>query len=125
MTRVLLFRKEAHCLMDVYAVLGTRWKFLAQKSNASGGDDMLWLLQKYYVQNRSKSRRLIGATDPRDRIFGLLGIARDSNALGIVPDYAKTVVEVYIHAARTLIEHNQLNVLSLAQSNKNFPDLPS
>jgi hypothetical protein len=111
--------------MDVNAVFGTRRKFLAQKPNTGGLEDLLWLLQKYHVQTWSGTRHLIGATDEKDRIFGLLGIARDSNALEIVPDYNKTVVEVYSHAARKLIEHNHINVLSLAQANKNFPDLPS
>jgi hypothetical protein len=43
------------------------------------------------------------STDPRDKIYGLLGLATDN--LGIVPDYRKSVRDVYIDVARS-----QLNV---------------
>lgn len=48
-------------------------------------------------------RRQIGkskCTDQRDRIYGVLGQLRGAAQINIVPDYNKTVAEVYIDATR-------------------------
>ena len=44
-------------------------------------------------------------TDPRDKIYGLLGLATDN--LDIIPDYKKTPQEVYIDVARAQINSTQ------------------
>jgi hypothetical protein len=44
-------------------------------------------------------------TDPRDKIYGLLGLATDN--LDIIPDYNKTPQEVYIDVARAQINSTQ------------------
>jgi hypothetical protein len=45
-------------------------------------------------------------TDPKDRIFGVLSMIRDDErqALGIVPDYTKTIRTVYTELALTCLE---------------------
>lgn len=43
-------------------------------------------------------------TDPRDRVYGVLGLLDEKNQLGIEPDYTKTVNEVYQDAAWKHIE---------------------
>lgn len=123
--RAELYAENTHCLMDIYAVLGTRRTYLDHRPKTGGAEDLLWLLGKYHVQNRPGTRRLIGATDPKDRVFGLLGMARDANTLGIVPDYTKTVVEVYRDATRAFIEHGFINILCFAQPNRKVANLPS
>jgi len=45
----------------------------------------------------------IGATDPRDRIYSLLGLPR-IEGLAIVPDYQKSIEEVYCDFAHALLE---------------------
>ncbi|KAH7400670.1 heterokaryon incompatibility protein-domain-containing protein [Phaeosphaeria sp. MPI-PUGE-AT-0046c] len=48
-------------------------------------------------------RRQIGrskCTDQRDRIYGVLGQLRGATQLSIVPDYNKTVAEVYVDATK-------------------------
>ncbi|KAH8588292.1 heterokaryon incompatibility protein-domain-containing protein [Bisporella sp. PMI_857] len=45
------------------------------------------------------------STDPRDKIYGLLGLATDN--LDIIPDYKKTPQEVYIDVARAQINSAQ------------------
>lgn len=42
--------------------------------------------------------RATHSTDPRDKIYGLLGLATDNH--GIIPDYRKSIQEVYIEVAR-------------------------
>jgi hypothetical protein len=43
--------------------------------------------------------------DPRDKIFALLALASDSEALGIMPDYTKNVGKLFIDAAARILEH--------------------
>ncbi|CBX94633.1 hypothetical protein LEMA_P116360.1 [Plenodomus lingam JN3] len=62
------------------------------------------------------------ATDPRDKVFALLGLANDLGPLdsrpsGLVPDYSKTAIEVYTEFARGLILKTcKLDVLSLVNT---------
>lgn len=69
---------------------------------------------------------LFQATDARDKIYGLLGLASDSDRLGIVPDYSKSVVEVYANVARALIADGKTTILSWCQqSQTRIERLPS
>ncbi|KAI9149079.1 Heterokaryon incompatibility protein [Paramyrothecium foliicola] len=43
------------------------------------------------------------SSDPRDKIYGLLGLTTDT--LDIKPDYEKTTQQVYIDATRSIIDH--------------------
>jgi hypothetical protein len=65
------------------------------------------------------------ATDPRDKIFGLLGIAPDAAELGIKADYTKAVNEVFTDTAKTLLQNHFTDVLSWCRFPKRQPDLPS
>jgi Heterokaryon incompatibility protein (HET) len=51
------------------------------------------------------------ATNPADRIFGMLGLASDADQLGIRPDYSKSCQAVYTEVARTLIQHGHTDTL--------------
>lgn len=57
----------------------------------------------------------LNATDPRDKIHGLLAIATDSEKLAILPDYEKSTVEVYIDTSRALIAIGEVSVFSWCQ----------
>ncbi|PKS08769.1 hypothetical protein jhhlp_004822 [Lomentospora prolificans] len=52
------------------------------------------------------------ATDPRDKVFSLLGMASDATKFGITPDYSKTYRDVYTHTTEMLIRHGYLEILS-------------
>ena len=43
------------------------------------------------------------ATDPRDKVYALLSLADDREKLGIVPDYTKSVNEVYTDVTRIVL----------------------
>lgn len=47
----------------------------------------------------------IDSTDPRDRVYGLLGIANDEAARDIIPDYTLSCEQAYIMTARALLRH--------------------
>lgn len=51
-----------------------------------------------------------------DRVFGILGIARDAEELGVVADYSKTAAEVYEMTARALVRQGHVDVLKWCRS---------
>ena len=53
------------------------------------------------------------STDPRDKIYGLLGLASDDH--GIVPNYRESVREVYIRILKTQVQKEQ-NLDMITQS---------
>ena len=65
------------------------------------------------------------STNPRDRIYGLLGLASDRQVVNIIPDYSITVEECYKNAARVLLHHGHTDILSWCQHSKKLKDLPS
>jgi hypothetical protein len=68
--------------------------------------------QSYYAGKRQPLRDLIRecryrkATDPRDKIFSLLGMMGDSKSAFLTPDYTKSVSEVYANAAFHFIQQS-------------------
>jgi hypothetical protein len=51
------------------------------------------------------------ATDPRDKIYSMLGITSDTTEPEFVPDYTKTAQQLYTDAARCLIRRDQTVVI--------------
>ena len=76
---------------------------LLKIARAPGARPMMYLLRRL---------QRFRATDPRDRVFALLGIATDAEELGIVPDYSKTWQQIYNELARVLLRMGYFDVLS-------------
>ncbi|ORY17489.1 heterokaryon incompatibility protein-domain-containing protein [Clohesyomyces aquaticus] len=55
------------------------------------------------------------ATLPVDRVYALLGIANDEAARSILPDYSRGCANAYIAAAKVLLTHGHLDILSLCR----------
>ncbi|KAK4203214.1 heterokaryon incompatibility protein [Triangularia verruculosa] len=89
-----------------------RQDFVAKKGDGHTLYDLLRLL---YVEHG------MDATDYRDRIFALSGVAVDWNGLKLRVDYTKEsdIDQVLLRTARALINSGQLKVLSLAQFKNN------
>jgi hypothetical protein len=67
----------------------------------------------------------LASTDPRDKVYSLLNIAKDAERLGITPDYRLPVTKVYTDVAvRILQSDRKLDLLSSVFANKSIP-LPS
>jgi len=80
----------------------------------------------YAILDVLAESRAFEATDPRDRIFGLLGITKHS----IFPDYSRPTRDIYAGFARNQIDESRLDVLLMAGSgafrkNEITFDLPS
>jgi hypothetical protein len=70
----------------------------------------------------------LDATDPRDKIYGLLGLAVDRDQLkelGVLPDYTRSCQDVYISVGAALLKQGHISALSLAQFPKVQLGLPS
>lgn len=61
------------------------------------------------------------ATDPRDRVFALSGLASQDAQEAIIPDYHKTLEEVYSVALEYYVEHHHFTPSTLGLSNKQRP----
>ena len=82
-------------------------------------DTTLDVLRKVFVEREAHAKLA------QDRIFSLVGIARDTeNRVGFRIDYTKTAETVLTDAARTIIEDGDLALLSFAQFPKDHPLLP-
>lgn len=68
------------------------------------------------------------STDPRDKIFALLGLAADREKLrklGVFPDYSKSCKEIYTMTMVVLLQLGYMALLSFCQTPKIQPGLPS
>lgn len=99
---------------------------LFQKQTANGQPPLLL--------EALQSRRRAICTDPRDKVFALVGISKDnaqgtpvpSNGPHLQLDYSKTVVEVYKEVVRHLINRmGNLDVLAACQYKRELKGLPS
>lgn len=71
---------------------------------------------------RSTSRR--ECTEPRDKVFGLLGFLSPDFVRAHFPDYNEPVAKIYQHTTKLLLVHGGLGWLRYAKD-KNMSDLPS
>ncbi|KAH0428809.1 ankyrin and het domain-containing protein [Colletotrichum camelliae] len=68
------------------------------------------------------------ATDPRDKVYGLLGLTDDAVAQSITPDYSpeNTASKVFTEVATEITKTDQVvNLLHHAGIDQDLPDLPS
>ncbi|OAL54754.1 HET-domain-containing protein [Pyrenochaeta sp. DS3sAY3a] len=68
---------------------------------------LLQSIHNIYVKKEAQ------ATDPKDRIFAILGLL-DNDHVGIMVDYSKPCSAVYRDATRTLVQKSDLLILSYA-----------
>ncbi|KAL8687732.1 MAG: hypothetical protein Q9218_006183 [Villophora microphyllina] len=67
---------------------------------------------------------VLQSTDARDKVYALLGLAEDREELGIVPDYTKSVSEIYTEVTRSVLRTTgRLDLLCFNTNSDN--DIPS
>ncbi|KAJ2993565.1 hypothetical protein NUW58_g1804 [Xylaria curta] len=82
------------------------------------------------TNNHKHGPHHLDSSDPRDKIFALLGLASDRDDLidrGVIPDYTKSHREVYTMTTSALLQQGHLSLLSFVQPQKSSAqrDLPS
>jgi hypothetical protein len=98
-------------------MLSSSYKYKCQRET-TGGNSLLRILELSHVVKDPKDRfgqTKLQATDARDKVFGLLGLANDREELKIQPDYGKDLSDVYIEVAKALIEAGQMDLLWFCQ----------
>jgi hypothetical protein len=66
------------------------------------------------------------ATDPKDRVFGILGVLRALDIELLVPDYQKTFSDLVPEAFTAVaVKHKSLELLHFVRGQSSFGDLPS
>lgn len=92
---------------------------------------MTTTLPAFVAAAREMRRKAVGpldicqSTDPRDRVYALLPIVR--RAGGVIPDYAKSTIDVYKETSSAFLRLCDMSVLELADgwSKSKLNDLPS
>jgi len=66
------------------------------------------------------------ATDPRDKVYGLLGMSGDGEAMKIFPDYTRSVEDVYRDLAeKYVVATGSLDIICACRFPRKFENLPS
>jgi len=92
----------------LFAARRQRLKY--EENVANTGDTLFALLRRLYVENETE------ATDPRDRIYRVLGLSVDKEVLGIMLDYKGDDYRgLLTRAARAMVKTNGLDVLSYSR----------
>jgi hypothetical protein len=76
----------------------------------------------FYCHGGSHSYK---AFDPRDYVYGILGLAADRSSIGIVVDYEKSPEMVYDDVFRKVVTSDYTDVLALAVAKKTIANLLS
>jgi len=72
------------------------------------------------------SLRQCEASDPRDKVYGIIGLLNHFGQIFPAPDYNRGVGTVFTDAAKALITHsNSLDILCYSSWPSNWSDLPS
>jgi hypothetical protein len=65
------------------------------------------------------------ASDPRDQVYALLGLAYDGGASELDPRYDQAVTKIYIQTCRYFVSKNQVEFLHATGAPHKIPGLPS
>lgn len=122
------------------SVTGEQLRSISSNPPSSGPNVLIGARRRYHSETGEREslrsllqrtclcgsvRSPLNAKDARDKIYGLLAIASDSDQLGILPDYKKPTIEVYTDVTRALIGRGQLSILTWCQQSKRIEGLPS
>jgi hypothetical protein len=72
--------------------------------------DLLFKFNRVFIRDVR-----LKATDPKDKVYALLGLASDSELLDIIPNYAQSVEEIYTETATKILAKGDLFYLQLCK----------
>ncbi|KAH8682947.1 heterokaryon incompatibility protein-domain-containing protein [Tricladium varicosporioides] len=104
---------------DHFEALGVVQIIRGLKKRIAYGEDrsLLYLLSQTYD---------LQCANPRDKVYGLLGLTSDTHKGEITPDYNQTCQQIYIEAAKLCIyKYRSLAMLCCVRNPKGLSGLPS
>lgn len=109
----ILWSELSHALTHLRSVFRARRVYTADENSAK----FMEVLRRV---------RYLNASDPRDSIFGVLGLSKNFKSLLPTSDYSKSPTEVFTEVAKALLnETKSLSILIYATSVTPLPDHPS
>ena len=102
-------RKKADMTDVNHAIAFLRQRSFYQHNLDQKKRSLLDLLVTFCVN--VQPRAILRSTDPRDKIYGLLGLASNAEQLKIAPDYSKSITEAYTEAAAKILSLGKLELL--------------
>ena len=110
----------------------TTFPFPIRIGNSVAAITMLWHKRNQHYEGQFESvietSRGFQSSDSRDKVYAILGLCQGVYRGEIMPDYAKTVTDVYIEVTELLLRTcKNLNALSMVEDRlyRNRDDLPS
>jgi hypothetical protein len=112
--------KEYHRSMAELAVISSTLRLFKIRSDLNDKKKMfsLWDLLKLKDDGMQ-------ASDHRDIIYAITGIAKDAQQEHLYPDYTKRVQDVFTQVAKTFLVQGRLRLLWLCTQPRNLVKLPS
>ncbi|KAH7322675.1 heterokaryon incompatibility protein-domain-containing protein [Stachybotrys elegans] len=93
--------------------------FSGQKKHRHGDPQSLYdLLYACYVRSSSQ---VLCCQDPRDKIWGLAGIASDMDELELTVSYEESAKDIYEKTARSLLQQGRIEILTWCRSREMQP----
>jgi hypothetical protein len=81
---------------------------------------------RYHLLELLHQHRDCAATDPRDHIYGLLGMSGDADEIGLVLDYNASVQDIYKDlVVKHICATNSMDIICACRGERHFTDLPS
>jgi len=107
-----LFNDVCKCQYPPVALFGMRRSYQKPRTgDRFNSFTLIAILSSVFIDG------IADATQARDRIYGMLGMADDKEELRLVPNYDEAVsdIRVYTDAARAMITAGRVDLLSLSQ----------
>jgi hypothetical protein len=106
------FNDVCKCRSPVAASFGMRRSYQKPRTgDRLNSFTLISILSSVFIDGTAE------ATQARDRIYGMLGMADDKKELGLVPNYDEAIsdIRIYTDAARAMITAGRIDLLSLSQ----------
>ncbi|KAF2433640.1 hypothetical protein EJ08DRAFT_707209 [Tothia fuscella] len=113
---VYLLPTHAEDPMSLRECLVQLWQFRRIFTRKPKGFDLLSLLRRTHS---------LGATDPRDKVYSLIGVAQDAKVLTVDVDYSLPVYSLYTETAGAILETYQSTDLLYSNLSRKSYRLPS
>ena len=106
----------------------TRWCLSLEHAGHLSHTTKEWITESQEpnsLLSLAKATRDTNASDPRDKVYSLLGLLEEAGPVDIIPDYSFPVWEVYAKATITCINRHSLGHLGMCPSRGTTELLPS
>ena len=112
-------------ILPIFTMAITHIMLIHMARQTPGSDNVVEVATE--LLNLCAMTRLCHCTDPRDKIFSILGIAKDKESLGVTlqPDYSRPPAAIYTDLATQILKAGHLDIIDYCGPSLNIPNLLS